>query len=245
MPIRTMILALWPALALAGHPLVSDDTGVQGAGQWQYELNTDQGVYRGQGGDTRADQYNTTLTYGLNEHADIALNLPYSSVRPAGAVGTNGVGDASLAIKWCGYTNGGLSLALKPQLNLLTGDKDKGLGNGRAGAGMNGLLAYQAGSTTVLANAGLTWNANAIGARQSLWNGSLALTYAATSTLSLVFDTGVYRNADAGDNRDPAFVLAGLVWSPSQQLDLDVGYKHGLNHAEVDHSVGAGLTLHF
>lgn len=239
---KTFLFALLPISAFAAHQLVSDDTGTQGAGKWQYELNTDRATDQTASSKADNDQFNTTLTYGLDDASDLALNLPYTRIRQDGAAAREGGGDASLVLKHRFYDKDGLSFAIKPQLNLPMGDKDKGLGNGLAGAALDGLLSVAVGDATILANGGLTWNRNAIGARNALWNLSVAGVYAASDKVSLALDSGVYRNVADGCN--PAFALVGVIWSPSKALDLDVGYKRGLNHAEIRHGVGFGLTLH-
>ena len=46
-------------------------------------------------------------------------------------------------------------------------------------------------------------------------------------------------------NTDPAFLLGGLVYSITEHVDIDAGYKYGLTKPEVDHTVLAGLTFRF
>ncbi len=239
------ILAACPALAMAAHPLVSDDTSTQGAGKWQYEINTDQGAYQPDDIETHVGQFNTTLTRGVTDSVDLAVNLPYARTTVAGNPTVSGVGDTSLILKWRFYDKDGVSVAIKPQINIATGDTDKGFGNGRTSAGVNGLLTVASGKATFLANLGVTSNNNNIGARKALWNASAAVLFSATKMIKVAFDTGVYHNPDVSSRVDPAFALVGIIWSPNESIDLDIGYKAGLNSAEVKHSVGAGLTVHF
>jgi hypothetical protein len=46
-------------------------------------------------------------------------------------------------------------------------------------------------------------------------------------------------------NTHPAFVLGGLIYSVSENLDVDFGVKGGLNKPEADYSVLAGLAWRF
>lgn len=239
------VLSLLPTLAMAGHPLVSDDSGTQGTGRWQMELNTDRGRYETAGAGTTVQQINTTLTYGVTEDLDLALNLPWLEISPEALPGVRGPGDAALIAKWRIHDQDGWSWALKPQINLVSGDADSGLGNGRTGAALNSLFAVTRGPWTLLANVGATWNNNRTGARTALWNFSTAATFTPIEQLKLAIDVGTYQNADPANSVHPAFVLLGAVWSVHQSLDLDVGVKRGLNDSEVRHSLGAGITLHF
>ena len=48
------------ASAWAAHPLITDDTGTQGTGHWQLEINTDQTRSRADGATSRAGQLKQT-----------------------------------------------------------------------------------------------------------------------------------------------------------------------------------------
>lgn len=63
--------------------------------------------------------------------------------------------------------------------------------------------------------------------------------------LKAVGNIGIERNPDKGSKTDPAFILAGLIYSLSKDLDIDVGVKAGLNEAESDYTILAGLTWRF
>lgn len=240
-----LVLAGLPLAELAAHPLVSGDTGTQGAGKTQIELNTDHGVYEQNNFRTHVDLVNLTITRGLLDNLDVAINLPHVRVKPDGLPSVSGIGDITLLSKWRAYEADGLSLGLSPILNLPTGDDGKGLGNGKTSAALHGLMTYSSGPWTVIGDVGATRNSNVLGARTSLWNASVATLYVVNDTLKLLLDTGVSRNADSNMNTNPAFALIGAVWTLNPSVDLDLGYKHGLNHAEVKHSIGIGITLHF
>lgn len=74
---------------------------------------------------------------------------------------------------------------------------------------------------------------------------SLASEFKATEKLRFVANIGMDKNTNKASNVDPAFVLGGLVYSLSKDLDLDIGYKHGLNKPATDYSILAGITLRF
>ena len=66
-----------------------------------------------------------------------------------------------------------------------------------------------------------------------------------TENLTAVANLGVERNKEKLAVTDPAFVLAGLVYALSEELDLDCGIKYGLNDPETDYTALAGVTWKF
>jgi len=74
-----LMILLIEGVAWAGHPLLTDDTGVQGAGSQQLELNFDRvkspAISENQT-DSHRSSGNLTYTVGLNNRIDLYLNLP-------------------------------------------------------------------------------------------------------------------------------------------------------------------------
>lgn len=237
-----LLAAMLPGICFAAHPLASDDTGTQGASGMQFELNTD-AARRSDGPTlTRNQQINATLTYGLTDTLDVALNLPHQRIAVEGMPADHGIGDVGLIMKWRFWEMDGFSLGLKPQILLPTGDQQRGLGNGKPSYGANLLASWDEDRLTLLANAGYAFS-NADSIRKHLWNVSAAALWKIEPRVKAILDTGLYRNPDPASNRNPAFAIVGLIYSPNKDLDFDIGYRKGLNHAEVDHGAGIGLTL--
>lgn len=238
-PLLILAAALAPLAAQAANPLVTDDTGTQDTGNWQLELNSEWMTLP----TSRQQQWSSTLTYGVLPNLDVAVQAPYQRTQPDGDGWTSGVADLQLQAKWRFLERERWSLGLKPFVSLPTASQDRGLGNGRATTGANLLMQYALGRWTFLANAGYTWNNNSIGNRQSLWNASTAVLFSATPTLRLVADIGLATQPDPTTKTKPAYALVGAIYSPTTDLDLDVGYKRGLNPASLSHSVQAGATV--
>ncbi|HMT56904.1 MAG TPA: hypothetical protein PKC71_02720 [Ottowia sp.] len=93
-----LCLLPWPR-AQAAHPLLTDDTGTQGAGRWQLELNADHTRDLTAPPRGRTTQANATITHGVSDELDLALSLPAQRLRPAGAPGAGGWGDLVLQAK--------------------------------------------------------------------------------------------------------------------------------------------------
>jgi len=230
------------APAYAAHPLVTDDTGVQGAGHHQLEMNTDWARQAGQSSHIGTFTY----TYGVTERLDLFANVPHFFASPTGS----GMGDASLGAKWRFHEESGLSLALKPEFFSTSGNPERGQGTGRSSAALALLGSYERGPWAWHANVGLTYSRYAreedIQSRRSkMWRTSAATWYALDEQWKLVGDVGVAQNAERANRTWPAYALLGVIWSPNDTLDLDVGYKAGLNKAEATRQVGVGVTLHF
>ena len=96
-----IITALFCAVpAFAAAPIVTDDTGTQGKGKYQFEVDYAGGVtkqYPGQ-------QIATTLTYGALDNVDLILSIPYNwhtIVWEGNPLNTyDRVNDTSLQVKW-------------------------------------------------------------------------------------------------------------------------------------------------
>ncbi|MFD1711548.1 transporter [Ottowia sp. GY511] len=236
-------LALALPAARAAHPLLTDDPGLQGAGHWQLEVNTDHTRTRDGGATFWARQVNTTLTRGLSDQVDVAFNLPLLRQTAPGEPTQSGVGDVGLQLKWRFYDNGrGWALGVRPTLALPTGRSAKGLGNGRAAAEMLLLSQLDVGDWTWLVNAGYVDNGNRIGARQHLWAASTALLLQVSAAWSVVSEVGAMRAADATGPGAVRFGLVGAVLQLNDKTDLDLGWRRSWGGAPRATTWGLGLT---
>lgn len=80
------------------------------------------------------------------------------------------------------------------------------------------------------------------GARPDLLHFSAAATYAANERLSFIVDTAIDSNPDSRRVTPPAVALAGLIYTARPGLDLDVGYRGGLNSAVPRRQWLLGIT---
>lgn len=244
----------------AAMPLVTDDTGTQGAGHSQIEIGvesatnkeTEAGVsYKLTGGATSA-----TLTYGLTDKIDLIAGMPWEwyTVKENGlkVADENGIGDLALQIKWRFYEipDSGFSLALKPGITLPTGDENKGLGTGKISSNVTLIATREAKLATFHVNLGYSRNAYKLdeiseSSRKNIWHASMASELNVTDKLRAVADIGIETNPDKESDTDPAYILGGLVYAVNDNTDLDIGIKGGLNDAETDTTLLAGVTMRF
>jgi len=252
------------SLARAAHPFITDDTGTQGTGKWQLELQGDF-LRNERTADTgagpvqqsiKANAFVPVLSYGILENLDIQVGLAHlrQRITENGAVtqDSSGMADSTIEIKWRFHEAGGFSLALKPGLLLPTGDESKGLGTGQTSWGVNFIATYEAEPWTFLGNVAFTRlrfksPQDAAASRSDLWRASGGLSYAMTGTVRLVGEAGVRTNESKDDAFLPGgtsqFAMLGAIYSPTKNIDLDAGFRKNLNSAEFDKVFLVGATF--
>lgn len=244
--------------AFAAHPLITDDTGTQGAGRFQLELNAQVSSDEEDAGETEtretAAEAAAVLSSGIRDNIDMVLGIPFlrdrSSEGGSFISDQEGPGDISLELKWRFYETGGLSFALKPGVTLPTGDEDRGLGNGRASYSLTFITTGESGPWASHMNLGYTRNEFALETdreafRKDLWSASCAAEVEVAEGLRAVGNVGIQRNPERASNSHPAFILAGMIYSVSKRVDIDFGLKAGLNEPETDWTGLAGMSLRF
>jgi hypothetical protein len=245
------LVLLLPVPGFAAHPLITDDAGTQGASKSQFELNGERSRNNDREG---AIEQNTqecvALTYGITDTIDLAVGVPWqkSDLDDNGlATTSSGLSDAGITVKWRFFEKEGLSLALRPSITLPTGDFDKGLGNGKATESLflistnefKPLLPF-----AVHINLGYIRNDSKSQDRVDIWHASVAAEYAAAQAWRIVADIGTETNPQEESKTYPAYLLGGVIYSVAESLDLDFGLKGGLNKAEPDFTMLAGITVH-
>jgi len=237
----------------AAHPLITDDTGTQGKGNFQLELTGqyDQDKENVGGVSIKATGVETaaTLSYGMIDNIDLVLSLPYlwGREKENGSLvyKEDGIGDASLEAKIKVFEKEGFSLALKPGISFPTGDDDKGLGTGKFGGQIFFIASQEVEPFAFHVNLGYIRNENDADERENIWHASVAAAWEIVKDLSLVANIGVERNPDGEADDDPAFLIGGIIYSIAENLDIDLGVKYGLTDSEADISALAGLAFRF
>jgi len=250
--VLAMVLSL-PAAAFAARPLITDDAGTLGKGAFQVELGFETSDRRtdDDGVVTREDKTSgtTTLSYGILENLDVLLGMPYekTKIREDGDTIHNedGIADLTLEAKWRFFEKGGFAMALKPGVSFPTGNHNKGFGTGRMTYGALFIATQDIGPVSLHLNAGYRRNENETDERKDIWGGDIAAVVTVAKPLKLVANVGTKTNTDRTAATDPAFFLGGLIYSITDKIDLDLGYKRGLNKAEADNTYIGGLTIRF
>lgn len=222
--------------AHAGHPLVTEDTGTQGAGGRQLEANAERTRERTEGATERAWQVAATLSYGAADAVDLQLTVARLDVRGGG----HGALDAALDLKWRFYESGAVSFALKPGLTLPTGEEDEGRGSGEATWGTLAIASYERAAWALHGHAGYRRNRNRLGERESLWQLATALWWKRTTRLSVVAEITTEGNPLGGESLRQA--VLGAIYGATKDLDLDAGIRWG-NDPAMDRALLFGVTL--
>ena len=156
------------------NPLITEDTGTQGRGGWQLEVNLEKTRDHASGTTIRSFLPAATLSYGALENLDLQITPAYVR-RKSDGVSVGGKLDTALDAKWRFYDDGPLSVALRPGITLPTGHDEEGRGAGHTTWGSPAIVSYDRESWALHSHAGYRHNRNTLGQRKSLWHISAAL----------------------------------------------------------------------
>lgn len=236
----------WAAPGEAAHPLITEDTGTQGEGHFQIEFTTEHANLRNDSSRQYLALTSAILTYGVSPSLDVlvsAQHLRLGATETASSV--HGWADSGLDLKWRFYEAGRLSLALKPGVTFPTGDSQRGLGVGKSTWSAYLVSTYQVEPWAVHLHLGHLHHNNTFNERVDLWHASAAITRKLGHSLKLVLDGGVDTNTRQEEDSHPVFVTLGVIWVPSDHVDLDAGYRLIQTDTLDSRSWLAGLTWHW
>jgi hypothetical protein len=239
--------------AMAAHPLITDDTGTQGTGRFLLEFNSelsrDRETMGGVTAKSRDGEAAALLSVGAAETVDLIFGLPYLWSRVKENDGTTygekGLSDFSMGVKWRFWEGEAFSFALKPGVTFPTGNEERGLGTGKVTGSLYFITTVEIEPWAFHLNAGYLRHENKLDEREDLWHLSLAAMVEVVKDLKLVGNVGAERTADGASSRHPAFILGGVIYSITKNLDMDFGIKAGLNDVETDYALLAGVAYRF
>ncbi|MCE5193914.1 MAG: transporter [Nitrospiraceae bacterium] len=243
----TMMLS-FTSRAFALYPLVTDDTGVQGKGNTQVEFCSEYSKKEEDGVKEKSFALSTTIAYGLNNSMDLIIGVPFQNIRTKtsdSVSSEDGLLDILLELKWKFHDKDGLSFALKPSITLPSGDKKRGLGNGRATYGIYFITTKEIDPLAFHFNLQYKKNENKTDSKLDIWNASIGSEYRATEKLKFCADAGVSTNESKDSTKAVSYVLGGLIYSILKDMDIETGYKHGLTKPADDRAFLAGITYRF
>jgi hypothetical protein len=239
---------LLPAIVHGAYPLITEDTGTQGAGGWQLELIAEIGEDRDAGVTERTANLAAVLSWGATDNLDLILGLPYQrvTVEQGGTRDTeSGGGDIAMGLKWRFYEKDLLSLALRPGITIPVGDENRELGAGNASYSLYLVTTYAPEPWEFDLHFGYMNYPNELDEREDRWHFSMAGGYTFSNELQLVVDLGTVTNPDPAVSDKPVFLIIGAIYPVSKGFELSIGYKQGLSGPETDSTLLAGVTLHF
>jgi Putative MetA-pathway of phenol degradation len=239
---------LFVATSYAVIPLITDDTGTQGKGNFQLELFGEYAHDKQEGVTNKESTFSATLTYGIADPVDIILTIPYQSWRSddsAFETSESGFSDLAIETKWRFYEKEGLSFALKPGFTIPTGDYKKDLGNGKMTYYLYFITSKELNPWSFHLNLAYIRNETKEDDRKDIWHASFASTVEVIKNLKLVGDIGIESNPERSSGNPPAYILGGLIYSPRENFDIGLGLKGGLTKSETDIAVRGGITWRF
>lgn len=243
---QVLVCAFFTQSTWADHPLITDHSGTQGTGGSQAEFSLDQ-VDTGSGATkVRERTFAFGYAFGITDTVDILVSGTRVALKdPEFNSGSReeGFGDGSLGVKWRYSDLGPLSLGIKLSASIAAGNEQLGLGLGRSTQTLTHILQWKVESGTLLTNVGITNNGSTQDERRSLWSASVAWLAPIAEKLTLAVDIGAAQQPSTDGGTNPAFALIGLIFAATDKVDIDIGYKHGLNREEPDHQLGVGFAV--
>ena len=235
-----------PCSVFAAHPLNTEDTGTQGRGNFQLEVNFEHSHQDYNDSHSNSTIKAATLSYGLNDDIDIMFTLPHTdatSVEADEHVHNHGYNDRALDLKWRFYEEDGVSFALKPEITFPTGDHNQGLGEGKHTYALAIINTIELNPWQINWHVNYRRNHNLEGEREHLWHYSVSALRQFGDTLRLVVDVGSDTAPVKTDNHDTHYIVLGAIYSPSTRFDLDVGIRKEINGAAISHTFMAGVAV--
>jgi hypothetical protein len=249
-------IALLPAAASALQPLVTDDTGTQGAGGNQVEAAYNRTVSKAPGTRDVTHEVPLVFTRGVTDPLDLYAGLGYQRLVPtAPATVERGWGNLTVGAKWRFYENEAskLSFALRPEIQFPVSKnrEARGLGTARTSYGVAFIMTQETGFGAVHANAvaeRVNYSDDALNAaeRRTLYRLSVAPVWDVAEGWQLALDAGVMTNPDRAAKARMGYIEFGAIYSPSKDLDLALGILREIEDGNASTTQATvGLTWRF
>ncbi len=246
---------LFSTNAYATHPLITDDTDTQGKGNVQIEINSEFSRKKEQKNGLSLQQNSgdadAALSYGVSDNIDFIVSMPlqWYTIKEEGinSINENGLGDMRVELKWRFFESeeSDISFALKPDLSLPTGSEVKGLGSGTVSGGVTMIANRKSRLGALHCNLGYSHEENNEAARNNFWRASLSAELNVITNFRAVSDIGIETNSDKASASNPVFLIGGVIYSVSENLDLDLGVKSKLNESTTDTTLLVGVAARF
>ncbi len=228
---------------ITGQPLITDDTGTEGKNGIMFEFATQLGYCKEDNLSYRQAEVPLAITYGLADRLDVVMGIPYYKSWFTNNSIAQGLLDTFFEFKWQFFNQKKASFALKPGFTLPTGNNEHNFGTGKVTYSLVLVGTHSFGDLSLHYNLGYVRNANVYQERLNLWQISVASELELSQKFTAVMDMGFERNSTRHSTRPPGFLLAGLIYSLTDEILLDVGVKTCLNDEDIDRSVLTGISL--
>jgi hypothetical protein len=203
------------SLVQAGPPFATDDPEPPSPGGWEINVPF---ILERTPGKTEMDAPLFDFNYGLPD-VQLKLEFPFKIVHENGDRTTGGAGDLLLGVKWrfLNDEQSQLQLGVYPQLLLPTGDRTRGLGEGRPAFVLPFLAQKSWDKWTLYGNVGFWWQTSAE-TRNYIYAG-VVLEREINERLTLGVELFGNSPKERGSRSDVAFNLGG-AWKLSKHVNL-------------------------
>ncbi|RPI46063.1 MAG: hypothetical protein EHM59_08495 [Betaproteobacteria bacterium] len=250
------VSALQAAPALAFQPLITDDTGTQGAGGNQLEFASNWQELKSEGDTTKTDTLALVFTRGITDALDIYAGVSHGQVRSSNPTyEAHGHSNPVLGLKWRLYENEDkkFGVAVKPEIQFgAPADYERlGLGNGHSGYSGLIIFSQETNFGALHINYGFTLvnyalESNRTDHRRKLHRLSLAPVFDVGAGWKLGIDLGLTTNSHRTERATMGYAELGAIWSPSEDLDFALGAIRFVGDGELrSHTLTAGVTWRF
>ena len=241
--------------AAAFQPLITDDTGTQGASGNQFEFSFDRDHIRVAGDTIRVRTLPFTATRGLTDSLDIFLGVSHLRI-DANAAGSiaSGSGNPVLGAKWRLFetADSKTSIGFKPEfvLPMSATREAAGLGTGRPSWNLTLIFSQETTFGAIHANLATGRNRfrTSAGPDSATSLASMAPVWYVAPGWQLALDVGATAEKAGGVTTRSRFAELGAIFSASNALDFALGFVRTRNsamaRADTDH-VTLGVTWRF
>lgn len=240
--------------ASALQPLITDDTGTQGAGGNQLEASYSRDRTRVGGETERVYAVPLGYTYGLTDSVDIYASVAWSRIRVAGD-DASGLGNTVVGAKWRFFENNesGTSLAIKPELAIpVSSSREReGLGTGKTSGSLTFILSQDLPFGSLHFNAGVgrdRFRDSDENPRTDYKRFSLAPVWDVSEQWKLALDVGTESARADGHTVRSKFAEVGAIYSPNKDVDLALGFIRTTDNESpksTTHTLTGGVTWRF
>lgn len=241
--------------AQAFQPLITDDTGTQGAGGNQLELSINHDRAEAAGQVDRVRTVPLVYTRGITDAVDVFAQVDHTRIRPADpTLNASGAGSPVLGVKWRFYeTESRTSFGVKPEVALPVSEarEDQGLGVGKASYGATLILTQEVpfGAIHVNAFGGKERARDSVASPDvTITRFSVAPVWDVTGQFKLALDVGTESAEVASVKSRASFIEVGGVFSPNQDVEIALGFIRATDDSTpevVVNSATAGVTWRF
>lgn len=258
--LATVVVLSLPSTGHAYFPFITDDTGTQGQGGNQLEINyvftKERGIDIAEDGTYYSGEFGTrnvfpiTYTRGLTEDLDVFVGI----IRQTSPI--NGWMNAGIGFKWtfAGDQEEGWSFAIKPLLLTPVGRgmQASGLGNGLTNGSVSIISSYVKPQYEIHINGRYISN-RAYGDPENqqaphLWGVSVAPIWVLNHQWKLGVDAGLETNPNTTSSR-LGYAQIGAVYAPVENVQIGLGLigirALGSTSKEYNWSLMSGITWQF